>query len=215
GVGFWAMSGSKPEPETTVTRPPEPRVKPPPTPQPATPAVPEARPEEAQGGGARWAREAARSKSKESLDVQLAAWEEAARKSALTPVFTEASAGLQEIKAKLAAAAPSPTKPADPTPPPAPQKPAAEVAVNPAVWSAAMAKATAGDFEGAAAELRKDPAGAPEADELLRAGYALSGSRDELSKQPAGQSIALSYRGESGDRKRIEGTLLKAGPSRL
>ncbi|HVR86016.1 MAG TPA: hypothetical protein VMU54_16970, partial [Planctomycetota bacterium] len=105
-------------------------------------------------------------------------------------------------------------KPAVPLPDPA-TKPVPEPAVPPAVWNAAMSKASAGDFEGAAAELRREEAGKPEADDLVRAGAALRESRGEMSRLAAGSPIALDYRSDLGDRKRVEGVLVRAWAARL
>ncbi len=211
-TGFWMMSGSPPPPEKQV-RPPDAAPK---IPVAAT-EPPRGKPEDPQLRDAREALETARAKAKSApadLEGQLAAWDAAARKAALTPLFKEASAGLQEIKERLAAAKPPETpKPApmEPAPKPAP----VEVKVTPALWLAAMTKASAGDFDGAAGDLRKEPAGNQEADALLQSKAALINSRGEVSRQPAGQPIAVIYRGETGDRKRVEGTLLRGGPHRL
>jgi hypothetical protein len=222
---YWALSGSRaPEPVEAV-RPPEP-VLPKKVEAPA-PEAPREKPEDPQLREAREAVEAARAKSKSApadLEAQRIAWEEAARKAALTPFFKEASAELQALREKLVAAKPPespapapPPVPAPPTPPaPAPAPPAkVEPLVSPTLWAAAMAKATAGDFEGGAAELRKDPAGNPEADDLLHAGGAISGAREELSKFPAGQPIVVTFRSESGEIKKIEGVLTRAWGSRF
>ncbi|HVR83005.1 MAG TPA: hypothetical protein VMU54_01760, partial [Planctomycetota bacterium] len=65
------------------------------------PATPQEKPEDAQLQLAREAMEAARAKSNSApkdLEAQQTAWEEAARKAALTPYFKEASAELQAIR---------------------------------------------------------------------------------------------------------------------
>ncbi|HEV3029900.1 MAG TPA: hypothetical protein VG457_20140 [Planctomycetota bacterium] len=215
GGAFWFLSDSPPlQNQQTRVRPPEPEAP--------APAPPREKPEDALLQPAREAMEAARAKSNSApkdLEAQQSAWEEAARKAALTPYFREASAELQAIRERLAASrpaeAPKPLeKPPAPPPEPAP-KPVAEPAVTPAVWNAAMTKASAGDFESAAAELRREEAGKPEADDLIRAGAALRDSRGEISRLPAGSAIALDYRGDLGDRKRVEGVLVRAWAARL
>src|SRR5882672_5363723 len=95
-AAFWSMSrpSASPEPEERVSRPL------PPAPLP-TPPPPEEKAEEPQLRDARLAIEAARAKAKlfpNDFIAQLAAWEDAARKAALTPLFREASAGLKEIR---------------------------------------------------------------------------------------------------------------------
>jgi hypothetical protein len=213
GGGLWMMSGSPP-PEKQV-RPPDPAPK---TPVVAADPVRE-KPEDPQLRDAREALEAARAKSKSApadLEGQLAAWDAAARKAALTPFFKEASAGLQEIKDRIAAAKPAEAlKPVDKPAPIEPAPKPVEVTVTPALWLAAMTKASAGDFDGAAGELRKEPAGNQEADALLQSKAALVDSRGEVAKLAAGSPIAVTYRGETGDRKRAEGTVLRSGPHRL
>jgi hypothetical protein len=212
--GLWMTSGSPPAPEKLV-RPPDPVPK---TPIVASDPVRE-KPEDPQLRDAREALEAARAKAKSAptdLDGQLAAWDNAARKAALTPFFKEASAGLQDIKERLAAAKPvDAPKPLEKLPEPTPKPAPVEVMVSPALWLAAMTKASAGNFDGAASELRKEDAGRAEADELVRSSVALLDSRGEVAKLAAGQPITVSYRGETGDRKRVEGTLLRSGPARL
>lgn len=220
GGGAWLMSGSKPPPpqQEIVHRPETPKPK---------PLPPELEPpkEDPQLRAAREALESARAKAKAAandLEAQRAAWEEGARATALTPFFKEASAELQAVREKLAAAKPV-EKPADqpppppPPPPPDPPKPPppAEVGVNPALWTAAMSKATAGDLEGAAADLRKDPAGGAEADLLVQARFALQGSREEISKFGAGHPVSLTYHSGAGDLKKVEGTVIRALPTRL
>jgi hypothetical protein len=215
GGAVWFLSDSSPpDRQKTFVRPPEPAA--------AKLAEPRGQPEDSQLQPVREAMEAARAKSKsapDDLEAQRSCWEEAARKAALTPYFKEASAELQAIREKLAAAkpaeAPKPVeKPAAPPADPAP-KSVAEPAVPPALWNSAMTKASAGDFEGAAAELRKEEAGKPEADDLLRAGAALRESRGELSRLAPASPIALDYRSDLGDRKRVEGVLVRAWAARL
>src|SRR5579859_2109192 len=214
GGALWLVSDSNPPPKPeTLVRPPE-RV--------LADRAPLVKAEDPQLHAAREALEAARAKAKSAptdLEAQRSAWEEAARKAALTPYFREASSELQAIRERLSAASPSePPKPVEKPPAPLPEpapKPAGEPAVAAAVWNAAMTKASAGDFEGGAAEFRKDAAGNPEADDLLRAGAAIRESRGELSRLAAGLSIALNYRSELGDRKRVEGVLVRAWASRL
>ncbi|HLY09230.1 MAG TPA: hypothetical protein VKW04_08020, partial [Planctomycetota bacterium] len=200
GGAYALLSGSpaRPGPEVSA-RPPAPKLP------AAVEEPPREKPEDPQLRVAREAVEAARSRAKSSpndLEAQRAAWEEAARTSALTPYFKEASAGLQAVKELLAAAkAPDPVKPEakPPAPPPAEAAPKPpEAGVSAAVWTAAMTKASAGDFDAAISELRKDPAGNPEADDLVQARAALNDSRGELSKLPSGQPIALSYRSDLG-----------------
>ncbi|MBV8879489.1 MAG: hypothetical protein JO332_05985, partial [Planctomycetaceae bacterium] len=216
GGAAWMMSGSPRETPPIVVRPPDP------PPRPLPPRDPDPPKEDSQLRDAREALAAARAKAAATpndLEAQRGVWEEAARRTALTPFFKEASAELQAVKDKLAALKPPEPvkvveKPVVPPPPPDP-KPTVEVAVSPALWTAAMEKATAGDFDGAAAELRKEAAGRREADDLLQAQAALLESRKEISRLPAGQPVGLTYRSDLGDRKRIEGTVLRAGPHRL
>lgn len=217
GAGVWLLSGpSAPDRPDGAVRPPDPAAK------ALPPLPPEAKPEDPQVRDARAALEVARAKMKAvpaDLDGQLAAWEEAARKAALTPLFKEASTGLQEVKTRLAAVKPMPPPlPEKPAPPPSPPDPApkpADVGVPSAFWTAAMGKATAGDFDGAAADLGRGEGGNPLADELLQAKAALADSRSEVSRLTAGQPISVTYRSETGDRKRVDGTLLRGGPARL
>jgi len=214
GGAFWAMSGSNPTEQPPIVRSPEPPPR-----KPIVEDPPREKPEEPQLREAREAVEAARAKSKSApadLEAQRVAWDEAARKSALTPYFKEASTELQTVRDKLAAVRPpEPLKPVEkPVEPPA-TKPPVEATVTPALWNAAMAKASAGDFEGAAADLRQENAGKAEADELLRARTALIDSRGEISRMRAGQPIALNYRSDLGERKRVEGVLQRAWVARL
>jgi hypothetical protein len=217
GGAFWVLSSSSgPPPVTPTVRPPDPVLPPP----------PETKPEDPQIRQAREAMQAAREKAKSAptdLDAQRIAWEEAARVAALTPYFKEASAELQAVKERLAAAKPpEPLKPPEPVPPPptpvpptpVPPTPAA-ASVSPAVWNAAMAKASARDFEGAAAEFRKETAGLAEATDVEQARDALSSARSEVQQMQAGQPISVSARTESGEVRKIDGTLQRAGPQRL
>jgi hypothetical protein len=179
---------------------------------------------------AREAMEAARAKRKSApadLDAQLAAWEEAARKTALTPLFKEASAALQEIRdRKLALQPPAPKEPVQPVVNESTPKPAsAEVKVYLLRWEAAMAKASARDFEGAIADLGR---AAPEltddalrrdaradAQDLERARTLLAEAPAALAKLPQGQSFALKVRSETGELKQIEGSVVRSGPARV
>jgi hypothetical protein len=218
--GYWLMSASKsaPEPET-ISRPPVSR------PAIVVEDAPKEKPEDPPLKEAREAVEAARARMKSSpndFEAQRVAWEEAARKAALTPYFKEASQELQAAKDRMPLVKPpEPVKPVDPPvappvpPPTEPPRPAGEVAASPALWAAAMAKASAFDFEGAASELRKEAAGNREADDLVQAGAALVQSRQELASLPAGQPIAVTYRSDLGDRKRAEGVLVRAWAARL
>lgn len=215
-AGTWLMSGGAPAPAPeTAVRPPGPR------PAIVAEGAPKEKPEDPQLREAREAVEAARARMKSSpndFEAQRVAWEEAARKAALTPYFKEASQELQAAKDRMPLVKPpEPVKPVEPpVPPPSdPPKPAAEVAVSPALWAAAMAKASAFDFEGAASELRKEDAGKAQADDLVQAGTALLQSRQELSSLPAGQPIAVTYRSDLGDRKRVDGVLVRAWSARL
>jgi hypothetical protein len=83
--GLWLMSGSGPvEKPETVVRPPGP------APRPIEPDPTSEKSEDPQLREARAALEAARAKARSApadLEGQLAAWEEAARKAALTPFF--------------------------------------------------------------------------------------------------------------------------------
>src|SRR6185436_967413 len=110
---------------------------------------------------------AARAKAKaapEDLDGQLAAWEEAARKAALTPFFREANAAVNELKdRKSALKPPVPVNTPDPpvVPPPVDPvvKPAsAELKAYLARWESAVARASARDFDGAIADLGRSAA---------------------------------------------------------
>lgn len=218
-IAFWMMSKSTPPPvdEVVVERKAPPKPPPPQSPTPAPPPE-EKKPEDPQLAAARAAIEAARATSKSDLETQRVAWEEAARKAALTPLFKEASAALAEVKEKLAATKPpDPPKPPDPSPAPTPDppKPPPAAGVSAGLWKVAMEKATAGDFDGAAAEFRKEPAGNGEADLMSTAGAALVSSRGEISKMAAGTPVALTYRNEFGERKRVEGTIVQASSARL
>jgi len=220
-AGLWMMSGSGGEKSETLERPPAP------APRPIAPEPPSEKPEEPQVREARAALEAARAKARSApadLEGQLAAWEEAARKAALTPFFRESSAGLQEIKDRIAAVkAVEPANPAlNPVTPPPPPPPAPDPKPDPVApsvtsprWLAAMTMASGGDFAGAASELRKEDATSPEAVDLEQARNAAAESRAEISRWPAGQPIGVTVRGETGDRKRVEGTLVRGGPHRL
>lgn len=226
GGGLLLMSGSKPPPPETVTRPPDGISKP--APKHIEPPR-EEKPEDPQVRDARLALETARAKAKAApgdLEAQRIVWEEAARKAALTPFFREASTELQAVRDKLAALKPPdpavppepvkpPAVPVTPPQPPEPVKPApADPGVPLALWTAAMTKATAGDLDGAAADLRKDPAGHGDADLLTTAAIALRGSREELAALPAGHPISLLHR-VGGIPQKVEGTIVKASASRL
>jgi len=182
---------------------------------------------------ARAAVEAARMKAKAApgdLDGQIVAWEEAVRKAALTPYFKDATAGLNEAKERKAAFKPTPPKDPDKpvvVPPPVEPvvKPAsAEVKAYLARWESAMARASAQDFEGAIADLGRAAVEIPDegvkrdarADaELLQRARALrADGLAALSRLPRGQEISLDARNESGQRKRIEGQVVRAGNGR-
>src|SRR6185295_14936268 len=131
----------KREPRPVETAVPPPIVKP-------TLSPPVDKPEDPQLIDARGAMELARAKARSSpddLEAQIAVWEEAARKTALTPFFKEASTTLQELKDRRAALKPPPPKDLE-SPPitkrpvdPAPKQPPAELKAYVARWEAAMA----------------------------------------------------------------------------
>lgn len=181
---------------------------------------------------ARLAIEAARAKMASApgdLDGQLALWEEAARKAALTPLFKDASDGLQEVKQKRRPEPPrerAAEPPLVPPPPPSEAKASsADAKAYQARWESAMAKASARDFDGAVAELGR--AAAELADETVKQdaradGEILRGARammaeaqSALGRLPRGQAVALTWRSPSGERKRIEGAVARPGPARI
>lgn len=195
-----------------------------------TPAPPEEKKEDPLLRDAREAIEAARAKAKSApndLDGQLAAWEEAARKAALTPLFRDASAGLQEIRDRRAALKPAePEKPApgapSPETPPTPAQPSAEAKAYLSKWESAMSKASARDFDGAIADLGRAAAEASEeavkkdaradAENLRRARTLLAEGLGVFPKLNRGQAVAMTLR---PDGKRIEGVTLRAGAARV
>jgi hypothetical protein len=196
----------------------------------APPPPPGEKREEAQWRDAREAIDAARAKLKsapEDLDAQVAAWEEAARKAALTPLFKEASAALQEVRdRKMAAKPPLPREPEKPAlNESTPKPPAADSKAFLDRWEPAMAKASARDFEGAiadlgraAAELSDDAArrdARADAEDLQRVRILLAEVPALLAKLSRGQSVALGYRSETGERKRTEGAVVRSGPARV
>lgn len=177
---------------------------------------------------AREAIERAREKTKTApadLDAQVTAWEEAARKAALTPLFKDATAGLQEAKDRRTAARPAPVeKPVAPAPVEPPLKPPTAVSkAYLARWEPAMAKAASREIEGALADLGRAAAELGEDDgkrdaladveELKRARTTLAETAALLKETPVGQTLQLTLRGD--DRKRIEGAVVATGPSRV
>ncbi len=228
GVAILALSGgSKPvESATPVVASPTLKATPPPL----------EKPEDAALRDAQAAIERARAKMKaapDDLDVQAAAWEDAVRKTALTPLYKEASSGLQDVNNRRAALKPSlPVleKPAErpvvkapveaPPKPPSPEFKAFQVR-----WDAAMAKASARDFDGAIADLGRLAAeindedlkkGArADAEDLKLARTALAEVQGSLARLSRGQSAELAYRPDGGERAEARGTVLRANPHRV
>ncbi|MBI3854210.1 MAG: hypothetical protein HY293_00815 [Planctomycetes bacterium] len=225
GIATLMLRSTPPPPDPA---PPPPRIEPV-VKAPAAAPVVEPK-EEAPLREAREAIEAARARAKASpndLDVQIAAWEEAARKAALTPLFRDANAALAELREKKAALKPKePEKPVVVAPPETPARaPSAEAKAYQSRWDAAMAKASARDFEGAVADLGRAAAeigddavksdARADADLIQRARTLLNDGQAAISRLPRGQAIALHHRSESGERKQIEGTVLRAGNGRV
>jgi hypothetical protein len=221
------MLRSSPEPATRPAEPP-PVVKPTSAPAPA-----EDRKEDAQIRTAREAVEAARAKAKaapEDLEGQLAAWEDAARKAALTPFFREATAAVNELKDKKSALKPlAPVKKPDPpvvAPPvdPVVKPPSAELKAYLARWESAMARASAQDFDGAIADLGRAAAEIPDEgvkNEARADGALLQRARGlrvdglaALSRLSRGQTVGIEARNDAGQRKQIEGTIVRAANGR-
>jgi hypothetical protein len=221
-VGVMASRSTPPPADLPAPAPVPPRT----AERTSAPPTPGEKREEAQWRDAREAIDAARAKLKsapEDLDAQVAAWEEAARKAALTPLFKEASAALQEVRdRKMAARPPAPRELEKPgviesTPKP----PAADSKAYLDRWEPAMAKASARDFEGAIADLGRaaaelgDDAARRDAEDLQRARTLLAEAPSALAKLSRGQSVALSHRGAAGERARTEGTVVRSGPARV
>jgi len=213
GGAFWAMTGSTPPEQPPIVRPPDPPPR-----KPIVEDPPKEKPEEPQLKEAREAMEAARAKSKSApadLEAQRVAWDLAARNSALTPYFKEASTELQRSKTS--------SRPPNLRAPEAGRETRGTAGHQASGGSDRDADAVErrdgeserGDFEGAAADLRKEEAGKAEADELLKARFALIDARGEISRMKAGEPIALNYRSDLGDRKRVEGVLQRAWVARL
>lgn len=218
-VLFATRSTPAPTPEPPVAKPPPTRPSEPP---------PEDKREDPQIREARAAIQAAREKMKsapQDLDGQYAAWEEAARKAALTPYFKEATSAFNEIRDKRAALKP-------PTPPTEPEKKPVEAPVKPPSpdlkaylvrWDAAATKATERDFEAALAELGRAAAefaddavkqdARADAELIRRVRALLAEGEAALSRLSRGQSIAL--RSRSGERKTLEGVVARAGSGRV
>jgi predicted negative regulator of RcsB-dependent stress response len=220
-AGVYLSSGPAPSPEETAA------VKPV-APKPSAPPVEEKR-EDPLIREAREAIEHARAKAKEApkdWDAQLAAWEEAARKAALTPLFKEAAAGVQETRERIAAAKPAqvvvekPPAPAET----APKGPSSEAKAYLSRWEPAMTKAAARDFDGAIADLGRAAAeisdeqvkrdAAVDIADLQRARVLVDEAVALLAKTPRGQALSVTVRGDSGERKKVEGSVVRSGPAR-
>jgi hypothetical protein len=222
GIAIAALSGrsSSPPPEpipspTIISKPPPPVDK----------------PEDPQIREARAAVQAARQKMKsapQDLDAQLAAWEEAVRKAALTPFHPEAVASLKEVRARLEARKPPP--PVEPEKKPvvveAPVKTSSpEVKAYLTRWEAAMAKASARDFDAALAELGRAAAelqddavkkdARADADLLGRARTVLADGQAAVARLSRGQSVKLRVRDEAGEIKVVQGSVVRAGAHRV
>jgi hypothetical protein len=208
--------------------PPPPEPAPIVKPVPPRPPPPVEKPEEPPIREARAAMEAAREKMKaapQDLDAQIAAWEEAVRKAALTPFHREATVALNEIRAKRDALKPPP-------PPPEPEKkpvvvveppvkvPSPDVKAYLTRWDAAMTKASERDFDAAIAELKRAAAeltddgvkqdARADADLLGRARTVLADGQAALSRLSRGQTVKLRVR--TGE---VEGTVVRAGSGRV
>ncbi|HVE40113.1 MAG TPA: LamG-like jellyroll fold domain-containing protein [Planctomycetota bacterium] len=229
GVAIFALSrGSRPvETSTPVVAPST--VK--------APAVPLEKPEDAALRDAQAAIELARAKMKaapDNLDAQAAAWEEALRKTALTPLYKEASSGLQDVinrRAALKSSVPVLEKPIEkpvvkapvevpPTKPPSPELKAFQVR-----WDSAMAKASARDFEGAITDLGRIAAEINDEDlrkgvradmeDLKLARTTLAEVQGALASLSRGQSVELTSRPDGGERAEARGVVLRANPHRV
>lgn len=182
---------------------------------------------------ARAAVDAARARAKaapEDLDGQILAWEEAVRKAALTPFFKDATAALNEAKERKAAFRPTPPKEPDkpvvaiPPVEPVVKPPSAEARAYLARWESAMARASALDYDGAIADLGRAAVEIPDegvkrdaradAELLQRARTLRADGMAALSRLLRGQEVSLEARNETGERKRIEGQVVRAGNGR-
>ena len=201
---------SRPEPRPTPVEP-----------RPIAKTVPPAPVEDPELREARLAMEAAEAKAKAApgdLDAQIAAWEEAAGKAALTPYYRKASAALKAAKDRRAASTPDVPKTVAPVvKPPEPVPPAVDPKIYLARWEPAMAKASARDFDGAIAELGRAAAEEARADvdDLQRARAMLVDVQSALSRLQRGQPVSLRCRTETGELRRVEGTVLRADAGRV
>jgi hypothetical protein len=186
--------------------------------------------------------ELARAKARsapDDLDAQAAAWEDAVRKTALTPYFKEATSALQDVNDRRAALKPAVRAIEKPIEKPVVVekpvvKPAVEAPAKPPSpelkafqdrWTAAMAKASAYDFDGAIADLGRLAAeigdeelkksARADAEELKLARPALADARGSLARLSRGQSVELATRGESGARAVARGVVVRAGAGRV
>jgi hypothetical protein len=234
GVLIFAVSrGSKPvESSSPVARPPPGVSIPPPSDV--------ERPEDIQLRNAEAAVELARAKMKsapDDLDAQAAAWEEAVRKAALTPLYKDASSALQDVLNRQAAMKARPRvverpieKPIEnpvvkPPVEPAAKPPSPELKAFQTRWEAAMAKASARDIDGAISDLGRAAAeladedlrkGArADAEDLKQAGALLSEAQSAFSRLSRGQAITLACRNEKGEPLQVSGTVLRAAASRV
>lgn len=221
----WLLLRPSPGPAGRTVEPiAVPRTQPPPV---------EEKKEDPQIRTARESVEAARAKAKaapDDLDGQIALWEDAVRKSALTSYFKEATTALHEAREKKG--------PVKSLPPRDPDKPVVVVPpIEPAIkplsaeakaylgrFESAMARATALDFEGAVADLGRAGVEIPDeavkrdalADTALlqRARALRADGLAAVSRLSRGQTVGLEARNETGQRQRIDGMVVRAGNGR-
>jgi hypothetical protein len=234
GVLVFALKREPAKVENAVGRAPIVRTPAPPPPPPEIG-------EEPRLFAARSAIELARAKVKSAPDDlvgQSAAWEEAVRKAALTPLCQEASAGLKDVEDRRAALKTAPIRPVNKpvvnTPGEDPPKPldsppatpaAAELKAFETRWVAAMAKASAREYDAAiadlalvAAELRDEAlrkSARADAEDLKLARTLLSEAQETIAKLSRGQTVALAFRRETGERAEAAGMVVRAGPGRV